>query len=197
MSLWNKCGCLFCVIEVTWCTHRGRSRRSVMRLQILNCRASKDQQQLSGSPYIARVIDARVRLMLRHAILFPSSPFIHERSPVTWLPKSHLRSATMMSNNPEVSLTVTQLRTAALECLDAYVPDGEKDKTLPLLKALIEHAPNDRGRRAVCIDVLESQDRATGKINSLILRGIAERYRTGLIIPSASRSGVHKNLSSI
>ncbi|KAG8747313.1 hypothetical protein FRC10_001492 [Ceratobasidium sp. 414] len=79
-----------------------------------------------------------------------------------------------------------------LALLDTYVSQQRtppQDYTVGLLRALVEHAPTEVGRRNICQDILACRYGATDTADSAKLFQLKQRYVTGLIIPLAAKGG--------
>ncbi|CCO36522.1 hypothetical protein BN14_10659 [Rhizoctonia solani AG-1 IB] len=86
-----------------------------------------------------------------------------------------------MPTNSQILMTLSFLETIS----EGF---GADEPTIPFLRCLAEHAPTERGRRNICQDILSTQD-DNHEITVSRLRSLAERYRTGLIIPMAAQGG--------
>ncbi|KAG8744955.1 hypothetical protein FRC10_009190 [Ceratobasidium sp. 414] len=73
---------------------------------------------------------------------------------------------------------------SALALLNSYVPQQAQDPIVNLLRALVEHAPTEAGRRNICDDILACRYGKSDTADPAKLLGLNQRYLTGLIIPS-------------
>ncbi|CAE6497453.1 unnamed protein product, partial [Rhizoctonia solani] len=80
---------------------------------------------------------------------------------------------------------MTEWNPNAPEILDKYIPQTPKDPTERLLRALVVHAPTERGRQNVCDDILKCGGAAaTGESHlSERLYEIGQYYVSALLVP--------------
>ncbi|KAG9080076.1 hypothetical protein FRC06_007102 [Ceratobasidium sp. 370] len=87
---------------------------------------------------------------------------------------------------------------AAASMRTSYIPlDNEKpDRTVNILQACLLHAPTSLGKRNVCNNILSCRSRATGEVDSSMLRNEADKYWNGVMAPMIAHGGRTPQVSS-
>ncbi|CUA76974.1 hypothetical protein RSOLAG22IIIB_06421 [Rhizoctonia solani] len=93
--------------------------------------------------------------------------------------------AHIASYDEEIKYTKVIVSWASNLARDRYVPKAPTDLTGPLLRALVAHAPTERGQKNICEDILECGAAAVAGESHLSERlyDLGQHYVTTLIVP--------------